>query len=195
MNTRRVVIDYGHGGSKPGAVYGGVEEKTVNLFTGQELYHELHKHDEGQDIQVMLTRDSDYDIPISVRCQLINQHHERQPIGLVISVHYNAVGDPSVSGFEVYYLASSVKGLAAAREVLRVVQQAGIPVRGQGLITTAQLGRRLAMIHKTKPPAILIEVGYLTNVLDRNNAQDPSFRTNVARAVAKGIRAYLEKEG
>jgi hypothetical protein len=98
------------GGPSPGLCTGGVEEQKVNLFTGQELYHELHKYDEGQDIQVMLTRDADYDIPISVRYQLINEHHERKPIQLVISVHYNAVGDPSVSGFEVYYLAGFCEG-------------------------------------------------------------------------------------
>ena len=38
MDRKRIVLDYGHGGSKKGAVYGGIEEKLVNLHTGNESY-------------------------------------------------------------------------------------------------------------------------------------------------------------
>lgn len=194
MDRKRVVLDYGHGGSKKGAVYGGIEEKLVNLHTGNEIFRELHEQENGTEIQVMLTRDGDYDIPLSTRCGLINAHNSIEPIQVVMSIHYNSFNIESVSGFEVYYLAESENGRAISQDVIDSVHQAGILVRGKGLITTKQLGRDLAIIHKTVPPALLIEVGYLTNAVDRANAVDPRFRFNVAKAVANGIRTYLERE-
>lgn len=199
MNRKRVVLDYGHGGSKKGAVYedavyGIIEEKKVNLQTGNEIYRELHEQENGTEIQVMLTRDADYDISLTTRCGLINAHNNNEPIQVVMSVHYNAVDIDSVSGFEAYYMAGSENGLAISQDVIDSVRQAGINVRGTGLITTERLERKLAIIHKTVPPALLIEVGYLTNAVDRANAVDPPFRLKVAKAVATGIRTYLGRE-
>ncbi len=194
MNKYRIVLDYGHGGSKPGAVYGGVEEKTVNLLTGQELYRNLHAGKGDRDLQVMLTRDADYDIPLSTRCALINAHHKQEPIQLVLSVHYNAAGSPTAAGFEAYCVAISPTGPVAAEEVAKAVGQAGIPMRPYAVKTTAQLGRRLAILHDTHPIAVLVEVGFLTNPLDRGNATNPPFRSAVAQAVARGIWNYLERE-
>ncbi len=194
MSKYRIVLDYGHGGSKPGAVYGGVEEKTVNLLTGQDLYRRLHAGKGDRDLQVLLTRDTDYDIPLNTRCALINEHHKQEPIQLVLSVHYNAAGSPQPTGFEAYCVATSPKGPIAAEEVAKAVRQVGIPVRPYAVKTTAQLGRRLAILHNTHPTAVLVEVGFLTNPLDRGNATNPQFRSDVARAVARGIWNYLERK-
>lgn len=142
----------------------------------------------------MLTRDGDYDIPLLTRCGLINAHNSKEQIQAVMSIHYNSVNIESVSGFEAYYSAQSQNGHAISQDVIDSVRQAGISVRGKGLKTTEQLGRKLAIIHKTVPPAILIEVGYLTNAVDRANAVDPRFRITVAKAVANGIRTYLGRE-
>jgi hypothetical protein len=67
MSKYRIVLDYGHGGSKPGAVAGGIEERHVNLMTGKALYDALHEQKGGKALQVLLTRDADYDIPLSTR--------------------------------------------------------------------------------------------------------------------------------
>lgn len=192
----RVVLDYGHGGSKPGAVYEGVEEKTVNLLTGQKIFEALHKDETGNNkIQVMLTRDADYNIPISVRYKLINAHDsDENPVHLVVSIHYNAFANSSVRGFEVYYAEKSTNGKKAAQAILNKIREGGLTVKGNGMITTKRLGRKLAMIHKTDPPSVLIEIGYLTNPVDRRNAEDPSFRLKVADKISEGIWAYLKGE-
>jgi N-acetylmuramoyl-L-alanine amidase len=194
MSKYRIVLDYGHGGSKPGAVAGGIEEKYVNLMTGKALYDALHAQKERKTLQVLLTRDTDYDIPLSTRCGLINAHNEQEPIQLVLSVHYNAAGTPIASGFEAFHAAGSPLGPVAARDVVQAVRQAGISVRDPGVKDTDQLGRRLAILHNTHPTAVLLEVGYLTNTLDRSNAADPRFRSAVAQAAARGIWNYLLRE-
>ncbi|MEE9464054.1 MAG: N-acetylmuramoyl-L-alanine amidase [Candidatus Neomarinimicrobiota bacterium] len=194
MSKYRIVLDYGHGGSKPGAVYGGIEEKTVNLLTGQELNRRLHSENGGSNLQVLLTRDADYDISLRTRCALINAHHKEDPIQLVLSVHYNAAGTPAAAGFEAFCVATSPTGPIAAEEVARAVRQAGMPVRANTVRTTAQLGKRLAILHDTVPPAILVEVGFLTNPVDRGNAANPLFHSAVAQAITHGIWNYLKRE-
>ncbi len=191
MTSYRVVIDYGHGGSKSGAVYGGIEEKTVNMLTGEEIYEQLRTETHGHNIQVMLTRDADYDIPLRTRCTIINAHHRQNPIHLVLSVHYNAATKPAPAGFETYCVAAPSNAPVAARTVADAVRRAHIPMRTHPVVTTEQLGRRLAILHNTEPTAILIEVGFLTNPVDRGNAADPAYRSRVAKATAQGVWNYL----
>lgn len=195
MSKYRIVLDYGHGGSKPGAVYRGTEEKTVNYLTGQELYRHFGDLGGNRDLQVLLTRDADYDIPLRTRCALINAHHAQEPIHLVLSLHYNAAGTPTAAGFEAYYVATSPKGAGAADKIVAAIRQANFTLQSKPVKTTDELGRRLAILHKTYPPAVLVEVGFLTNPIDWGNATDPQFRSGVARAMAQGIWNYLDQEG
>jgi N-acetylmuramoyl-L-alanine amidase len=189
MSAARVVLDFGHGGSKPGAVYGGVEEKTVNFLLGQLLAERLRQ----ESLSILVTRDGDYDVPLGVRCRLINAEHKRTRIALVISVHHNAFTHTDAQGFEAYFLHGSHGGTLAAWDIVDKVREHGITLHRDGLITTTQLGRRLAMIHKTLPPAVLVEAGYLTNPVDRANAVSPSFRSRVADAIGEGVVAYLQR--
>ncbi|UCH61651.1 MAG: N-acetylmuramoyl-L-alanine amidase [Fidelibacterota bacterium] len=195
MSKYRIVLDYGHGGSKPGAVCEGTEEKTVNYLTGQELNRHFRTLGGDRELQVLLTRDADYDIPLSTRCALINAHHAQEPIRLVLSVHYNAAGTPAYAGFETYHVATSQKSAGAAEKIVAAVGQANFTLRRKPVKTTEELGRRLAILHKVRPPAVLAEVGFLTNPIDRGNATDPQYRSEVARAMAQGVWNYLDHEG
>lgn len=193
MSEYRVVLDYGHGGEKAGAVYAGVQEKTVNLQLGNRIYDALHGLAQSNNsTRVILTRDSDEHIPLSIRYKLINQYHRSHPVNLVVSVHFNAAPSvPSANGFEVYYLEGSNNGTAAAKAIVEHVQQNGFKIRGRGYKTTASLGRNLAMIHKTHPPAVLIEEGFLSNDQDRANSIDATWQDSLAHAIAAGTWHYM----
>ena len=196
MKKYRVVLDYGHGGSQPGTTYGELQEKSFNLALGQLIYSELHhqKKDE-HDIQVMLTRDADYKVPLRVRRNLINQHHQHIPIDLVCSIHYNSAGRESAHGFECYYMDGSEKGAHFSQHIVKAVKETGTYLRNGGLITTKQLGKNLAMIHRVSPPSVLIEAGYLSNAGDRNKIVDSSYRLLLAKHIASGIWSALNIEG
>ena len=188
MKKFRIVLDFGHGGSKPGATYAGCLEKDVNLLLGQTIYQALHESKETTEtLQVMLTRDADYDIPISTRVKLINEHHKNDPIQLVCSIHHNSTSDTTANGFECYYHESSSIGLLFSKNIVEQVRLTGTPIRNNGYITTTQLGRPLAMIHKINPPSILIEAGYLSNSSDRNKAFDDVYRNKLSNKIACGI--------
>ena len=45
---------------------------------------------------------------------------------------------------------------------------------------------------KTNGPAVLIELGYLSNAQDAARLADDSFRDRLAQAIADGIQAFLQ---
>ena len=191
--TYRIVLDYGHGGSKTGAAYQGILEKHLNLDLGQKIYQQLKQL--SDDIQVMLTRDDDYDIPIASRCALINAHHQQRPIDLVASIHHNAADNINAHGFEVYINEGNQLTRRHATAIAREIEAIGLTLRNGGVLTTQQLGRRLAMIHKVAPPAILIEAGYITNKNDRNTITSASSQAAIAKAIATAICNVLSSGG
>ena len=100
---RLVVIDAGHGGEDTGAHGpGGVYEKNVTLAVAQALAEELNKL---QGVRALLTRDSDFFIPLHQRYKIA----EKAKADLFISIHCNSSKRRgSGSGTEVYFL--SLKG-------------------------------------------------------------------------------------
>jgi N-acetylmuramoyl-L-alanine amidase len=193
MGDYRILLDYGHGGEKSGAVYAGIQEKALNLQLGSRLYQDIHEQcPTGDTIRVVLTRDQDEHVPLSVRIKLINQYHRSHPINNLVSVHFNAAPSvPAAKGFEVYYLKGSNAGERLAKTIVKETEAADFNNRGRGYKTTESLGRKLAMIHKTSPPAVLLECGFLSNEEDLANAIDPAWQERLSTTLAKAIWADL----
>jgi N-acetylmuramoyl-L-alanine amidase len=66
-----------------------------------------------------------------------------------------------------------------------------VHIRGRGYKTTESLGRKLAMIHKTAPPAVLLECGFLSNEEDLANSVDPAWQERLSATIAKAIWSDL----
>ena len=101
--TRLVVIDAGHGGEDVGARGPGpVYEKNVTLAVARKLAEQLNTI---SGVQAILTRDSDFFIPLRERYRIA----EKAKADLFISIHCNSSKRRgSGSGTEVYFL--SLKG-------------------------------------------------------------------------------------
>ena len=98
---KAVVIDAGHGGNDPGAIgKTGLAEKNVNLDTAKRLAGIL----KAQGLKVIMTRSRDIFIPLPARVEIANKSHA----DIFLSIHSNANRVRSLSGFEVYYIASNV---------------------------------------------------------------------------------------
>lgn len=107
--VRLVYIDAGHGGDDTGARGpGGVLEKNVTLAVAQELAGQLNKI---PGVRALLTRDSDFFIPLRQRFKIAEQARA----DLFISIHCNSSRRRgSGSGTEVYFL--SLKGASDAAD-------------------------------------------------------------------------------
>ena len=107
---RVIVVDAGHGGKAfPGAVYGGVKEKDINLAVALKLGALIEK--ELPNAKVVYTRKSDTALgqslndDLSARANIANKAEG----DLFISIHANAAKNTSVKGAETLIMGESEK--------------------------------------------------------------------------------------
>lgn len=84
----KVVVDAGHGGVDPGAVYGGLQEKDLTLRAAKYMYDRFN--DLG--VPVKLTRSEDETLPKKERVNRILDAFGNRDDVIVISNHINAGG-------------------------------------------------------------------------------------------------------
>lgn len=94
LKGRKIVIDPGHGGEDKGNEVNGILEKDVNLIISKYIKEMLEK----RDANVILTRDTDKDVPLSERVRIINNVRP----DFYISIHQNSFFLKGVNGVEAY---------------------------------------------------------------------------------------------
>ena len=111
VGVRVIVIDAGHGGKAfPGATYGGVKEKDINLAVALKLGALIEK--ELPQIKVVYTRKTDTALGKTLNEDLTARANIANKAGgdFFISIHANAVpGKPSVAGAETIIMGESEK--------------------------------------------------------------------------------------
>jgi N-acetylmuramoyl-L-alanine amidase len=173
-----VIVDPGHGGSDPGAVgIGNIHEADVVLEIAQQVASIL----EQQGVQAIMTRTSDVDVELEPRVAMA----ERANASLFVSIHANAIdmSRPEVNGTGTYYFSSGERLADTVQNV--IVQELGMQDRG---IHSA----RFYVLRKTSMPAILVETAFVTGADDAKKLADPSWRSQMATAIANGVLQYLQ---
>ena len=102
---RVIVLDAGHGGpSRPGAAYGGVNEKDLNLKVTLKVKELLST--KMPNLTVYLTRSSDVELHTNKATDNLKRPKLANEKGadLFVSIHANAAGDGNTSGAEVIVL-------------------------------------------------------------------------------------------
>lgn len=177
--TGLVVIDAGHGGHDPGTISPtGIQEKTINLRVAAKIARLL----EQRGIGVVMTRWQDQFIELEDRAAVGNQRNA----DLFVSIHADSAPSSSAQGFTVYVAtAASTEAYQAARAIDQAMERTGMDNRG-----IREEDYRVLV--KTNGPAVLIELGYLSNAQDAARLADDSFRDRLAQAIADGIQAFLQ---
>ncbi len=104
-----ITLDPGHGGEDPGAVgKGGTFEKEVTLEVARRLKAKI---DEQTHMRAVLTRDSDYFVPLQTRVQKARRVHS----DLFVSIHADAWIKPDARGSSVFVLSERGASSSAAR--------------------------------------------------------------------------------
>ena len=177
--TPVIVIDPGHGGRDSGAIKGGVMEKTLNLDIAIRLQTLL----KARGIKVYMTRTTDRSVGLYSRSALAN----RINADLFISIHNNAGSRGDKGTMTLYYPGSAKtdRGLAG-RDIAKLVQKE-LNVR----LGSANLGLRsrpqLAVLRTTKMPAVLAEVGYMSDKNELAKLKTATYRQKSAVALEKAI--------
>lgn len=184
-----IVVDPGHGGSQAnGGATGitGLKEKDSNLQLGFALRDALTQ----AGARVVMTRTTDAS-PVIPGHPELDQLQARTYIAahsganLFISLHANWAPDPTASGLETYYYPGSQAGERLAVDMLRAISQAAqITPR---FATSADY----AVLHGHPVPAVLLELGYVSNPIDEAHLRSASFRADLVRGIVAGATRFL----
>lgn len=178
MSKIKICLDAGHGGKDSGAVLGKRYEKDDAL----KIVNRLGKVLKANDIEVSYTRTTDtYDSP-STKAKKGNSYNA----DYFISIHRNAAGSMIASGVETLVCNSKDKKYEMAKNITNRLVKRGFKDRGVKLRTD------LAVLNQTRMPALLIEVGFITNKQD-NALLDDKFYP-IVNDIARGIMITLGLE-
>ncbi len=172
--AKTVVIDPGHGGIDRGGIPGQkFPEKVVALDIAQRLQGKLR--DAGY--RTVMTRSTDVFVGLNERCKIANSEHN----AVFVSIHTNS--DPRGTGIGIETYCVTRQSLKLATAIHRsVVKTAGTPDRG------VRSKRRLYVLRNNHLPAVLVEVGFLTNAVEGPRlANSAAYRDQIASAIARGI--------
>ncbi|MDB7815640.1 N-acetylmuramoyl-L-alanine amidase family protein [Intestinimonas butyriciproducens] len=173
-----IVIDPGHGGSRPGARYEGIAEKDINLAVSKKLETLLKNHG----YNVVMTRSTDVDVGLYERADIANAVNA----DLFVSIHSNAAENrPDYQGIYTYYHPSSRRGA-------RLAQAIQTPLcRMTGGIDRGIKDADFVVIRETQMCAVLVEMGFMTNHEELMNLIDDSYQDKLAQGISEGIVSYL----
>lgn len=175
-----VVLDAGHGGANPGAIYNGRQEKDDVL----ELALAVGRILEDNGVDVYYTRTTDiYESPYQ-------KAMEGNAVGAdyFVSIHRNSSPYPNqYTGVEslVYNLYGAAARMAA--NINEQLEQVGFVNQG------VNERKNLVVLNSTEMPAVLVEVGFINTDAD-NELFDERFQ-DIAQAIADGILQTVWSEG
>jgi N-acetylmuramoyl-L-alanine amidase len=219
LSVRRVVIDAGHGGNDPGATsMQHLTEKEVTFDIASRLAALLNKKGfevvvTRRDDQLIPLRDrarlaneSDSDIFVSIHINAIEKHTASHGIE---TYYLGPTNDPSLtrlaadenrmSGYSVNDMRKLLEGVYAdarrdeSRRLAVAVQQqlyGNLRTVDAGLENWGVKRAPFIVLVATEMPAILAEVGCMSNSSEAAMLHRPDYRQHIAESLFKGIHAY-----
>lgn len=188
----KVYIDAGHGGTDPGTHHiedasgARLNEKNITLRTALLLQAYVKDYAE-----TILCRLGDiYSSPLE-RAKEANEWGA----DVYVSLHVNASSNTSASGLWLIYDDNTPAdgGIQLAADMQR---ELGGHARVTAVIpdgTGHTSDRQLAVLSKTTMPAVLVELGFLSNVTDRRLLTNQEWLRETARRISLAIKSYLER--
>ena len=193
-----VYLDAGHGGYDPGASYFGISEKSLTLAIQSRVKAKL----EAEGYQVVTTRTSDTYVDLTDRSRAANASES----DIFVSIHINASGSSAAQGIETYYYQpyaeypsrinatyhANPTRLSMSDTLANAIQSSLINATGaqnQGVKR-----QTFAVLRETTAPAVLLELGFLSNPQEATRLNTSAYQETLANAIVAGIKSYYEKE-
>ncbi|MDQ0269006.1 N-acetylmuramoyl-L-alanine amidase [Cytobacillus purgationiresistens] len=173
----KIFIDPGHGGTDPGAVGNGLQEKALTLQISTRIRDMLLS--EYNNVSILMSRTGDQTVSLPARTTAANNWGA----DYFLSVHINAGGG---TGYEDYIYPGSVAPVTTIQNLIHeeVMKQ----------VDYSDRGKKQANFHVLREsimPAILTENGFIDTVADANKLKQASFIERIARGHVNGlVRAY-----
>ncbi|MCU6709521.1 N-acetylmuramoyl-L-alanine amidase [Paenibacillus sp. J5C_2022] len=185
-----VLIDVGHGGIDGGTSQGDILEKDINLAIARKLYVLLR----SEGIPAVMNRTGDYALSAENRWHHSRSRHfkdltQRRQLSeeidsrLFISLHVNWGRNRSARGPVVLHQPTGESALLAfcLQNALNRQQNSNkLPIMGDAFY----------LLKKVEQPAVIVEMGFISNPVDVNMLTSSAGQLQVAKAIVSGIRQY-----
>lgn len=183
----KIFIDQGHNPSgyfNSGAEGNGLTESEVNFQVGLYLQNLLN-NDDRFDVRVSRPEPTtilgvDNASSLAERVRLANSW----PANYLISIHCNSNINPAINGTEVYINKFYTQSQWLAEQVIAGVTQT-VQTRDNGI----RANPSLYILRNADMPAILVELGYLSNTSDAQKLGDNQY--GFAYGIYLGIMRYF----
>ena len=189
-----VYLDAGHGGYDPGASYFGISEKSLTLAIQSRVKAKL----EAEGYQVVTTRTSDTYVDLTDRSRAANASES----DIFVSIHINASGSSAAQGIETYYYQpyaeypSRINATYHANptrlnmsDTLANAIQSSL-INATGAQNQGVKRQTFAVLRETTAPAVLLELGFLSNPQEAARLNTSAYQETLANAIVAGIKRY-----
>ena len=173
-----VVIDPGHGGIDYGAIRSGINEKDITTDVSARVAKMLR----SDGYTVYMTRDEDKTVSLQER---VDFSEERNP-DIFVSIHVNSSEGTTATGIETHYYHDYSIGLA---KVVHAAMAKHINSKDRGLFKS-----KFYVINHTTVPAILVEIGFISNEEEREDLISDKRKQATAKAIVEGIKNYYKQQ-
>ena len=191
-----VYLDAGHGGYDPGATYFGQYEKNLTLAVQKRVKAKL----EAAGYTVVTSRNTDTSVELLERSASAN----KSKADIFVSLHFNA-GAQSANGVEAYYYQyyseypsrinqtyhNDAERLKRSSELAQAIQSNVVAQTGSK--NNGVKRETFAVVRETTAPAVLVELGFISNQAEFNKINTAAYQEKLAEGVTKGILAYYDK--
>ncbi|QAA82447.1 N-acetylmuramoyl-L-alanine amidase [Aequorivita sp. H23M31] len=170
-----VVIDIGHGGKDSGFEYNGLLEKDLTL----EIAQKIQSLSVDSEIKILFSRDSDDFISLEDRVKYI---HSLNP-DLVISLHINSDSDERTNGFDIFISPQNSK--IEDSKMLALQLQSSL---SQEFTVNGVKEVNFYLLKNINNPVVTIEMGYLSNLGNRDLLTSERGQHAIAEAIFNAIK-------
>jgi len=176
LSGKIIVIDPGHGGNDDGAIANRVREAEVNLAVALKIRDKLL----STGTTVILTRSRDINLTLKDRVDIARGIDA----DIFVSIHVNSITNPGTAGAISFYQSGRPNNLAVSiQETL---------VKESGAVDKGVRAENFYVMRENYMTAVLIEIGFLTNVPESLRLTDDGYQNKVAEGISRGIINYLQ---
>ena len=195
LSGKIILLDPGHGGPDGGAGDKKVLEKDIALSVSLKVRDFLQQ----QGALVIMTRETDHDLAdeetsgysrrkvedLKKRLKMINGSEA----DMFVSIHLNAIPSARWSGAQTFYGKQLKENATAAKFIQdELKRNLGNTKR------KAKPIRNVYILKHAKKPGVLVEIGFLSNPLEKQNLQNDAYQEMIAASIYKGISRYYSDE-
>jgi len=186
-----VCIDPGHGGKDPGKPKGTKkmkDEKDLNLLIALKLGGYIQER--LKNVDVIYTRKTDKTVSLDDRVILAN----KKKADYFISIHCNSNPNKYVRGTKTHI--HSHRFGASKALALRIEKELGTrgARKSRGIMGVKDRGHNLFVLQYTDMPAVLVEVGFMTNKKEEVYLNSNYGQEILASAIFRAFRDFITKK-